>query len=87
MQNKNTLMILAGSAAIILGLSGYILYSRTKPATTATQTQTSDTQSAKLEQQSSSDDINSIEKDLNSTDLNNLDKESTSIQAEINSTN
>jgi len=86
MIGKNTLIILAGSLIVILGLSGYILYSRNKPQATTTQTQTTDSQSAKLGQQSNSDDINSIEKDLNNTDLNNLDKESTSIQTEINST-
>lgn len=71
---------------IILGLSGYILYSRNKTAVTQTQPQTTDSQSIRLQQQSNSDDINSIEKDLNSTDLSNIDKESTSIQTEINST-
>lgn len=80
-------MILAGSLVVALGLSGYVLYSRTKTASNSNPTQTTDSQSAKLQQQSNSDDINSIEKDLNGTDLNNIDKESTSIQAEINSTN
>lgn len=77
-------MILAGSLVVALGLTGYVLYSRTK---TTSQNQPVDQQSAKLEKQASTDDATSIEKDLKDTDLDNIDKESVSIQTEINSTN
>ncbi len=84
MNSKNVLMILSGTLVVVLGLIGYILYSQSK---TPTKKQTTDVQAVQLEQQSDSDTTDSIEKDLNDTDLTNIDKESTSIQAEINSTN
>jgi predicted negative regulator of RcsB-dependent stress response len=83
--HKNKLLLLIGVLVIVLGITGYILYSKTK--TPVNQTQPSDSQSVKFEQQSSSDDTSSIEKDLNNTDLDDIDKESKSIQTEINSTN
>ena len=42
-----------------------------------------DTQTAALEQQSDSDEINDIEADIQATDLSNLDKELADIEAEI----
>ena len=42
-----------------------------------------DTQTAALQQQSDSDEINDIEADLQATDLSNLDKELADIEAEI----
>ncbi|HTK03187.1 MAG TPA: hypothetical protein VL401_00220 [Alphaproteobacteria bacterium] len=78
--NKNTLIILASTLIVILGLTSYFLYSKEKPVSQ----KTTDSQAAKLEQQSNSDDTTSIEKDLNDTDLSSVDKESINIEAEIN---
>jgi len=42
-----------------------------------------DTQTAALEQQSDSDEVNDIEADIQATDLSNLDKEMADIEIEI----
>jgi hypothetical protein len=47
-------------------------------------TETSDSITTGLQQQSSSDNLESIEADLNATNLNNLDQGATAIQAELN---
>lgn len=44
-----------------------------------------DTQTMELEQQSSSDDINSIDADLRATDVNSLGNETTDMNAEASS--
>ena len=59
-----------------MGVSDFI------PEETAPPTE-EDTQTAALQQQSDSDEINDIEADLQATDLSNLDKELADIEAEI----
>ncbi|OHA98385.1 MAG: hypothetical protein A3E02_01895 [Candidatus Zambryskibacteria bacterium RIFCSPHIGHO2_12_FULL_38_34] len=44
---------------------------------------TSDSMTKSLNQQSSSDDLNSIEADLNATDVNNLDQGAAAIEAQL----
>lgn len=53
------------------------------PYTPPADTTNTDSVTASLKSQSSSDDLNAIEKDLNSTDLNNLDQGAAALQAEI----
>jgi len=84
MLKKTNLTLIIALLVIGLGTTGYFLYSRSKASTGS---QTTDKESAKLEKQSDSDDINSIEKDLDDTNLNTVDKESVSIEQEIKSTN
>lgn len=83
MTSKNSLMILAAALVVALGLIGYFLYFQSREIS---QNQTTDPQSVELEKQSNSDETDSIEKDLNDTNLTNIDKESVSIEQELNST-
>jgi hypothetical protein len=48
-----------------------------------TPTTAGDTITDSLNQQSSSDDLNSIEKDLNATDVNNLDQGASAVEATL----
>jgi hypothetical protein len=53
------------------------------PYTPPVDTTETDSVTASLKSQSSSDDLDAIEKDLNSTDLDNLDQGAAALQAEI----
>lgn len=54
-----------------------------EPYTPATDTTETDSVTASLKSQSSSDDLDSIERDLDATDLDNLDQGAAALQAEI----
>ena len=87
MINKSSLIILVGGLVIVLGLSGYILYSKTITISKSKAAQTTNSESGeqpdeqsieqpvKFDQQSNSNDFDSFEKELNDTDLNNIDTE------------
>ena len=83
MTSKNSLMILAATLVIALGLVGYFLYFQSRGIS---QNQTVDPQTMEFEKQSNSDETDSIEEDLNDTNLDDIDKESVIIEAELNST-
>ena len=51
----------------------------------ASSTQESDSVTASLQTQSSSDDLQSIQKDLDSTDTSNLDQGAAAVEASLNS--
>ena len=76
-------MILAATLVVALGLIGYFLYFQSREIF---RNKVTDSQSMELEKQSSSDETDSIEKDLDETNLNDIDKESVIIEAELNST-
>ena len=80
--DKNTFLLLAGTAVILLGLVSYF-FSTQNPVRQAYV----DNQTVKLETLSNSSDSDSIEKDLNDTDLNSLDTELDDIDKELNVTN
>jgi hypothetical protein len=54
------------------------------PTPVASPTSEEDLETENLNQQSSSDEIEAIESDLNNTNLNNLDKELTNIETDLN---
>lgn len=75
--NKNLLIILA--AAVIL-LSAWVYYMSQVNQSTVSD---SEREFRAVTQQSASDETEAIEKDLNETDFEDLDKELTDIEAEL----
>ena len=68
-------------ALIIIGGLYFLKERASQPVYTPSTT--TDNVTASLNQQSSSDDLNSIEKDLNNTDVNNLDQGAAAIEAQL----
>jgi cytoskeletal protein RodZ len=85
-------LLIAVAALIAVGLlwasnQGYFAPKATPtptPAPIASPAPEEDQETESLNQQGSSDEIDSIESDLNNTNLNNLDKELTNIESELN---
>ncbi len=69
-------------ALIIIG-GLYFLRARSSQKSYVAPTEQTDTVTKSLNQQSSSDNLNSIEKDLNATNLDNLDQGAAAIKAEL----
>jgi hypothetical protein len=70
-------------ALIIVGGLYFLKQRSSQPIYTPPATTNSDSVTASLNTQGSSDSLDSIEKDLNSTDLNNLDQGAAAIDAEL----
>jgi len=85
--DKKTTLFLAAVVLILLGIMVYVfnrrVFRRQRAVIPVSPYQQ---EIGVIETQSGSDDVQSIEYDLNTTDLNNLDKELTDIQNELNST-
>ncbi|MBI4153392.1 hypothetical protein HY503_00110 [Candidatus Woesebacteria bacterium] len=75
LKSKNSLLILALLALIILASAGYLLSKKSLEISP---------EITRLNSQSSSDEVDAIEKDLEETDFNDLDAELTDIEAELN---
>ncbi len=72
-------MILAGVLVVALASMAYVLYSQSKAGVAFK----SDLETAKLENQEDTDDVESIKKDAEDTELGDLDKELDDIQKEL----
>mgnify|MGYP001578377416 CR=1 FL=1 len=75
LKSKNSLLILALLAVVVLGGAGYLLSKKSLQISPDI---------VRLNSQSSSDDVDAIEKDVEETDLTDLDAELTDIEAELN---
>ena len=75
LKSKNSLLILALLAVIVLGIAGYLLSTKSLEVIP---------EMIRLNSQSSSDEVDAIEKDLEETDFASLDAELTDIVTELN---
>ena len=73
-------LIIIGGLYFLKERSSIVPYT---PALTNTSTTTSDSVTASLNQQSSSDNLNSIESDLNATNVDNLDQGASAVEAQL----
>ena len=75
LKSKNSLLILALLAVVVLGAAGYLLSKQSLEISP---------EIIRLNSQSSSDEVGAIEKDVEETDFASLDAELTDIEAELN---
>ena len=75
LKSKNSLLILALLAVVVLAGAGYLLSTKSLEISPDIK---------RLNSQSSSDDVSAIEKDIEETDFASLDAELTEIEAELN---